>query len=266
MPKVYGYIRASTAGQHLTHEAQRKTILTNIAPLVRGDDAEYEFGDIFQDKATSGKTPLFERPQGILLFAAMKPGDMVVWSKLDRAFRNTLDFCETAKVLTEKNIGFFSCDLKLDSRTPLGKYIYTTLAALAELEREWISTRTKEALAQESVRLMPTVHRPPPGWRKLPEDQWEKDYAERKLIDWVERQRARHQSFRAIASHLKANKVKRACGSGYTRKFLMLALYAKLLNYPHVSNWQKTIKAEALQVMNSGGSLPNDSTLRAIRG
>ena len=52
---------------------------------------------IFEDKAVSGKTKLFDRAGGLQLYAALQPGDMVVWSKLDRAFRNTLDFCETAK-------------------------------------------------------------------------------------------------------------------------------------------------------------------------
>ena len=266
MPKIYGYIRASTAGQHLTYEAQKKAILTHIAPMVRGDDAEYEFGGIHEDRATSGKTKLFERPGGIQLYAALERGDMVVWSKLDRAFRNTLDFCETASTLTDRGIGFFSCDLKLDSRTPLGKYIYTTLAALAELEREWISTRTKEGQAASKYKNLPRADRAPPGWRKLPGDEWEKDHAERKLIEWIERQRVRHQTFDGISKHLRSNKVLRADGSPYSRHFCMLSLYAKYLNYPHISNWKKEIKAEALRVMSAGGSLPVGIKSPTVRG
>ena len=261
MPKVYGYIRASTAGQHLTYDAQKKAILTQVAPMVRGDEAEYEFGGIFEDKAVSGKTKLFDRAGGLQLYAALQPGDMVVWSKLDRAFRNTLDFCETAKTLTDKDIGFFSCDLKLDSRTPLGKYIYTTLAALAELEREWISTRTKEGMEAEKAKHLPSSDKAPPGWRKLPGDHWEKDHAERKLINWMQRQRARQQSYRNIAKHLKDSGVQRADGAHYSRHFCQIALYAKYLGFPHVKNWDENIKKRALEVMSNGGSLPNETTL-----
>lgn len=266
MAKIYGYIRASTAGQHLTYEAQKKAILTQIAPMVREPDPEYEFGGIHEDRATSGKTKLFERPGGLQLYAALQPGDMVVWSKLDRAFRNTLDFCHTAATLTDRGIGFFSCDLKLDSRTPLGKYIYTTLAALAELEREWICTRTKEGVAASKYATLPRADRAPPGWRKLPGDEWEKDNAERKLIGWIERQRVRHQTFDAISKHLRDGKVLRADGKPYSRHFCKLALYAKYLNYPHVSNWKKEIKAEALRVMNAGGSLPAGIKSPIVRG
>ena len=266
MPKIYGYIRASTAGQHLTYDAQKKAILTTIAPMVRGDTAEYEFGQIFQDKATSGKTRLFDREGGLQLYAALQKGDMVVWSKIDRAFRNTLDFCETAKTLSDKGIGFFSCDLMLDSRTAIGKYIYTTLAALAELEREWNSTRTKEAIAAIKTNNIPTQNKPPPGWRKLPGDEWEKDHAERKLIEWIERQRARNQSYRNIAKHLKDSKVLRAGGQAYNRNFCQMAIYAKYLGYPHVSDWNENIKKKALEVMNAGGSLPAYLTPPKVRG
>ena len=265
MPKIYGYIRASTAGQHLTYDAQKKTILTTIAPMVRGDEPEYEFGGIYEDKAVSGKTRLFDREGGLQLYAALQPGDMVVWAKLDRAFRNTLDFCETASALTDRDIGFFSCDLKLDSRTPLGKYIYTTLAALAELEREWISTRTKEGMAAEKHKCIPSQNKAPPGWRKLPGDEWEKDYAERKLIDWIERQRARHQTYLNISNHLKAAKVQRANGTPYSRYFCQIAIYAKYLGYPHVSNWDENIKKKALEVMSAGGSLPAGTRPQAVR-
>ena len=263
MPKVYGYIRASTAGQHLTYEAQKQAILTQVAPMVRGDEAEYEFGGIFEDKAVSGKTRLFDRAGGLQLYAALQPGDMVVWSKLDRAFRNTLDFCETANKLTDKGIGFFSCDLKLDSRTALGKYIYTTLAALAELEREWISVRTKEGKEASKTKLIPHANQAPPGWRKLPGDEWEKDHTERKLIDWMARQRARHQTYRNISMHLRGANVQRADGCNYSKHFCQMALYAKYLGYPHVSGWDENLKQKALEVMSAGGSLPNETTLLA---
>jgi len=244
--KIFGYIRASTGRQEHTHEAQRNTILLASKTCINQNPDVYEWGGFYEDKATSGRVKFLDRPGGIALQTKLEDGDLIIWSKLDRAFRNTSDFCVMADQWERQGVSFISCDLQLDSRSPIGKYVYTTLAALGELERSWIASRTRDAVA--TIKGLPKENQPPPGWRKLPGFEWEKDAAERKLINWIERQRDLGRSLKDINEHLRDNGIRRANGNTYTKLFIKTCLYAKLLNYPCVSDWQTNIidKAEAL--------------------
>ncbi len=58
-------------------------------------------------------------------------------------------------------------DVQVDTATPIGKMLLTVLAAFAELEREMISERTKEALRQRKQDGM-HMGRAIPGYRLKP--------------------------------------------------------------------------------------------------
>src|SRR4051812_18484217 len=90
--RAYGYIRVSTDKQSLSPEAQKKTIEDAAGRMGLRIDGWYQDAPTrnpdgsFND-AVSGKVPITERKAGKELCARVRKGDVVIVSKVDRAFR-----------------------------------------------------------------------------------------------------------------------------------------------------------------------------------
>jgi len=246
MAKIHGYIRASTAEQQYSYDAQIEAMRPQFRQWHENGG---ELGRVFKDCAVSGGTEIFERPAGKSLLKELRKGDRIVFAKLDRGFRNILDFSKFVQLMETMGVSYVACDLGIDSSSVMGSCIYSIMAAFAEMERKFISQRTKEGLAIKMRRRIPSEHHAPPGWRKLPNGSWDADYTERKLIDWMQRQHSRGRSFTAISKQLKEWGIRRACDTSYGREFVQIALFARANNDPGVSRWREDWlrkKAEAL--------------------
>ena len=240
MPTCYGYMRASTQGQQYTYEVQRNAILAYFENSLKPKG--FVMGEIFEDKATSGTTEFTERVGGRAAFACTVNGDAIVWSKLDRAFRNIKDGAKTIGMLNDKGVSIHSLDIALDTSTALGGFVLHLLVLLASLERSWISQRTKEALAVRKGK--PCFHRPPTGWmqgttaigknsRGYPIYDWVHNDLERKVLDWVMQQRLlRHWHMKRCVAELARVKAKRTNGKPYTIDWLYCGLAARKAGYP----------------------------------
>lgn len=165
MPTVYCYGRASTDKQAVTEDAQRSACEEYVDRCLVPQG--YTYGGWMYDAATSGSTQMFEREQGRSLWALVQPGDRIVWAKLDRAFRSSYDFVHTMQLLQAKGVSFTSLDIGLDSGTPIGRCVFTIMAAFAELEREFIRERTKNGLRAKRQNGKPLNTHAPIGWRKV---------------------------------------------------------------------------------------------------
>ncbi len=75
-------------------------------------------------------------------------GALVVY-KLDRAFRSTIDALEVTKELDNFGVGFHSINERLDTKSPLGKFFFTLIAGIAEMERGIVGERTSDALRRK---------------------------------------------------------------------------------------------------------------------
>jgi DNA invertase Pin-like site-specific DNA recombinase len=254
MPVAYGYCRASTAGQSLTFEVQRASITRYFKEKLEPDG--WTFGGFFEDKATSGTKPLTEREQGRRLWVSAQPGDCIIWSKLDRAFRSVRDGANTLQLFKEKGVAIHSLDLALDTSTALGSFVMHLLVLLAELEREWISSRTKDALLARAEKGLPITVNIPPGWRKVKVGpnptrpgkfvyRYEVDHKERALLDEVAQRREAGESYEKISNDLFFKRVFRhnaPAKNRWTRKhgqaglystwFLALAMKCRERGYP----------------------------------
>jgi DNA invertase Pin-like site-specific DNA recombinase len=165
MPTVYCYGRASTDKQAVTEDAQRSACEEYVDRSLKPQG--YEYGGWMYDAATSGSTQMFERDKGRGLWALVQPGDRIVWAKLDRAFRSSYDFVHTMMLLQAKGVSFTSLDIGLDSGTPIGRCVFTIMAAFAELEREFIRERTRNGLGQKRRSGKPINPHAPIGWKKI---------------------------------------------------------------------------------------------------
>ncbi|MGY3615624.1 recombinase family protein [Bradyrhizobium sp. USDA 10063] len=128
---IYGYARVSTTGQTLATQEQ----------------ALKAFGvsQIFSEKVSGVR----QRQELERLLARLRPGDIVVVTKLDRLARSTLDLLRIIDKIGKAGVGFKSLgDNWADTTTPQGRLMMTVLAGIAEFERELILQRTSDGRAR----------------------------------------------------------------------------------------------------------------------
>ena len=125
---IYGYARVSTGGQSVDAQVRQLT--------AAGCDK------VHQETASGAKA---ERAQLCRLVTALKPGDVLLVTRLDRLARSTRDLLNLLAAVTDKGAGFRSlADGWADTTTPHGRLLVTILGGLAEFERELIRARTGE--------------------------------------------------------------------------------------------------------------------------
>jgi DNA invertase Pin-like site-specific DNA recombinase len=129
---LYGYARVSTNGQAL--DAQ-------VTQLEAAGCAR-----IFREKVSGAKT---DRAELKKMLRALRVGDLVLVTRLDRLARSTRDLLNILALVSDRSAGFRSLgDQWADTTTAHGRLMLTILGGLAEFERELIRTRTAEGRAR----------------------------------------------------------------------------------------------------------------------
>ena len=115
-----------------------------------------------RDEGVSGSVPAFDRPGGGEALEMIRAGeaDALVVSKLDRLGRSAIDVLGVAERAEREGWALVVLDLGLDTTTPVGRFTLTVLAGVAQLERDLIRQRTREAMAAKAARGE-RVGRPP---------------------------------------------------------------------------------------------------------
>jgi len=143
--RFIAYYRVSTDQQGrsgLGLDAQRATVASFIASNSGAMVAEFE-------EVESGKRA--DRPQLAAALAACRAHRAtLVIAKLDRLARNARFLLSIVEGTGEGGVVF--CDLPTIPAGPVGKFLITQMAAVAELEAGLISQRTRGALAQAKLR------------------------------------------------------------------------------------------------------------------
>ena len=141
---TYGYIRVSTLSQARegeSLEAQRRQVVAYA--LSKG--LELTQNNIFVEAGVSGGIDFQEHPEGSRLLECVQAGDMIVFPKLDRAFRNTRNSLNVLHLLRERQVSAHFIDLGGDvTGNGIGAIVFTILSAFASFERERIGTRIRE--------------------------------------------------------------------------------------------------------------------------
>ncbi len=145
LPRFVSYLRVSTDGQRrsgLGLEVQRQAVATHVAQA--GGELVAEFREV-----ESGKRA--DRPQLAAALASCRTRRAVlVIAKLDRLARNARFLLSVVEGSGEAGVVF--CDLPTVPAGPVGKFLITQMAAVAELEAGLISQRTRAALAVAKAR------------------------------------------------------------------------------------------------------------------
>lgn len=143
--RVFGYCRVSSeeqAREGISLDLQRARIEAFCE--ARGWELLY----VYEDAGQSAKNT--DRPalrQALADLKLQEAGALVFW-KLDRVFRNTADALRVSGELSKAGIEMVSISEAIDTTSAMGRFVYTLMAALATLEREQISDRTRLALAR----------------------------------------------------------------------------------------------------------------------
>jgi DNA invertase Pin-like site-specific DNA recombinase len=141
---VFGYVRVSTLQQANEGESL-DTQLRQIQSYSVLKGFEIPLENFVTEKGVSGSVEFHKRPEGSKLFERLGAGDVLIFSKLDRAFRNTRNALNTLHELKERGVSVHFIDLGGDvTNDGIGSVIFTILSAFATFERERIATRIRE--------------------------------------------------------------------------------------------------------------------------
>src|SRR3954451_23545093 len=133
--RLVGYARVSTVGQTL--EAQLEQLTAAECALV------------FREKSSGAR---LDRKQLQKLLKALKIGDTVVVTRIDRLARSTFDLFAIVRQIVEASAQFRSlAEPWADTSTSTGRLMLAVLGGLADVERDLIRTRTAEGRSRAKV-------------------------------------------------------------------------------------------------------------------
>jgi site-specific DNA recombinase len=195
--KVMGYTRVSTEGQveHGVSLAVQRAKIEAYGAL-----HELPLGEVIEDAGYSAKR--LARPGMARLLRSVDAGDCraVIVCKLDRLSRSTRDVLELIERFERRGVALHSIEEHLDTQSAVGRFVLRTLASLAEMERDLIGERTKEAMAH--LRDTGQVYCRP-------------RFVDCEVLAWLRAQRLAGRSYGAMAAELQVKGIPTARGGGW---------------------------------------------------
>ncbi|TDH58282.1 recombinase family protein [Dankookia rubra] len=129
---VVGYARTSTVRHETGLEAQQWEL------------AAAGCGKVFTEQASF----IGKRDQLAAALNYLREGDVLVVTKPDRLARSIADLLDIVTTLASKGIALRILSMSLDTNTPAGKLMATTLGAMVEFERALMLERQREGIAR----------------------------------------------------------------------------------------------------------------------
>jgi len=138
MPQTIAYLRVSTTDQDLEKNKAEILHLSN----------EQDLGKVTWVEETVSGTVSWRKRQLGQVIDQMDAGDNLIVSELSRLGRSMLECMEILSIATQRNIKVFAIkgNWRLDGSIQ-SKIVAMAFSMAAEIERDLISQRTKEALA-----------------------------------------------------------------------------------------------------------------------
>ena len=217
--KAIGYIRVSTEDQ-----AREGISLEHQEAKIRAYAAINDLAlvEVIRDGGASGKS--LDREGIVRLLDLVESGkvEAVIVYKLDRLSRRTLDTLNLIENLESKGIAFHSISEKVDTKSATGRFFLTIISAVAQMERDLIAERTKDALSHKKEKGEWTG-RVPFGFR-IENNRLVEDPDQIKVIQKAKRLRRSGKSLREISRAL-------CLSLGYVHKALRTNLRTLKTNY-----------------------------------
>jgi DNA invertase Pin-like site-specific DNA recombinase len=132
---VFGYARTSTVDQVAGLADQIKKL----------KEAGCTNQTIYQEQISSVR--MEERVEFAKVLAALKPGDVLVFSSLSRAARSMVHMVEIEAKVARSGASIRILDLAIDTATPAGRLTFNLFASIAQFERENMLERQRVGIA-----------------------------------------------------------------------------------------------------------------------
>jgi DNA invertase Pin-like site-specific DNA recombinase len=207
--KAVGYIRVSTEDQ-----AREGVSLDNQRAKIQAycNLKDLDLIEIIEDAGVSAKNLNRLGVKKAIEMARKKQVGAVVVYKLDRMFRSTVDALETTQKFDKWGVSFHSIQETLDTQSAMGRFFFTLIAALAEMERGIIAERTRTALQHKKANGEKTGGDVPYGYDVDDSGCLVENEAEQKAIRLIHRLKGKGYSLRAICRELKKEGYKTKTG------------------------------------------------------
>lgn len=201
--KAVGYVRVSTEeqareGVSLAHQEKKIRDYCNLHDI--------ELVSIVKDEGISAKD-IESRPgaRGVIDAAQKKEVEAVVVYKLDRLFRNAAEALNVAESFNREGVSLRSVTESIDTQSAMGKFFFSIAASFAEMERNLISERTRDALRYKKEKGEVYNHAPY-GYR-IEGDNLVPDVIEQGRIGRIRDLRLQGKTFQQIADCLNDEKI-----------------------------------------------------------
>ena len=164
---IYGYARVSTVTQVKEGESL-ETQKLQIQSYAISKGLELDAANILVEAGVSGGIEFANRPEGSKLTHLVTTGDIIIFPKLDRAFRNTRNALNVLHDMKERKVSIHFIDLGGDvTGNGIGAIVFTILSAFATFERERIATRIREVKQVQKAQGKFTGGRRPFGFEVI---------------------------------------------------------------------------------------------------
>ena len=177
-------------------QLQKYVELKNTIP----PEEEWKAVAIYREEGKSGKN--VDRPEYKRMVRDIEQGQInaVICTRIDRVSRSIIDFLHFHEFLKENEVIFISLNENWDTSTPMGRCALTISLAMAELERERTSERTKEKMQWRAEKGLCNGGQIL-GYDNDPDDKGvpKPNEAERELVLLIFRTYVQEQSFRETA-------------------------------------------------------------------
>ena len=194
-----GYVRVSTeeqAREGVSIEAQEERI--RALATAKG----WSLVKIIKDAGYSGKNLCRPGAKSLIDICRKAEADVVIVYKVDRLTRRQKDLWYLLEEVFEANhVGFLSVTEAFDTTTAAGKAYLGMLGVFAQLERDLVSERTREALNHKKTKGE-WIGRKPTGFRMNEGGRLEEDPDALKMIARAKRLRRQGASFGDISKVL----------------------------------------------------------------
>ena len=137
--KLALYARVSTSGKGQDLETQ-------LIPLREYAERRGDSFEVYSDAGVSGskdRRPALDR---LMTDARLRRFEAVVVARFDRFARSTKHLVEALDEFRDLKIAFISLNESIDTGSPIGRVVFTILAAVAQLERDIIIERINAGL------------------------------------------------------------------------------------------------------------------------
>lgn len=203
MKQVYGYLRVSSTQQIEGDSLETQAKQIQAYATSKGWDVPVE--NIFVEAGVSGSIDFTDRPEGSRLLSLVKSGDTIIFTKLDRAFRNVRNAFNTLHDLKEIGVNVHFLDLGGEvTGNGVGAIVFAVMSAFASFERERIATRIREVKQMQKAAGKFVGGRRAFG-HNIIDGRKQANDEEQEVIATMKSLRAAGQSYRSISAWLASN-------------------------------------------------------------